>query len=176
MDKQKGLAPIAVVLLIAAAISGYLIYSGKIDLIQTNQPKKITEIYNEPTDFSKVIKYQSFDLGITAEYPASWALNELDPRVISFSGPEGQININKVDSFGGACIPEYEKIKIDEEDFAVCYSIKDNGAEAWEQITKEFKVPIGEIRGVVINAYTNSSSEAEKEVILKILSTFKFTN
>lgn len=51
---QKGLAPILIVLLIAAAVGGYLVYSGKVDLNQ-----KLTPAYRRPPDATTMSKSQN---------------------------------------------------------------------------------------------------------------------
>ena len=59
MDKQKGLSPIALVLLIAAAIGGYLFYQNQ----QSTNPQVVQESSTSPTQQdSELSKFISFTL------------------------------------------------------------------------------------------------------------------
>ena len=68
MDKQKGLSPIALVLLIAAAIGGYLFYQNQ----QSTNPQVVQESSTSPTQQdSELSKFMSFTL------PEGWKDEEL---------------------------------------------------------------------------------------------------
>ncbi len=65
--KQRGLAPILIILLIAAAIGGYLVYSGKINTSkkQVVQTPKVDDTANWKT-------YTNNIYGYTLKYPSEW--------------------------------------------------------------------------------------------------------
>ncbi len=70
--KQKGLAPIIIVLLIAAAIGGYLVYTGKITL-----PQQTTQTSVDETANWKTYKGDNFSF----QYPTDWNIKS-DNNVI----------------------------------------------------------------------------------------------
>lgn len=77
--KQKGLAPILIILLIAAATFGYLIYSGKINLNQTttqvSQPSPTPdETANWKTYTGETLYTTDGSSLFTIKYPAEWLL------------------------------------------------------------------------------------------------------
>lgn len=77
MNKQKGLAPILIVLLIATAIGGYLIYSGKINLPQkqTTQTETLTgETANWKTYRGESVYTNDGSSMFTIRYPSDWLL------------------------------------------------------------------------------------------------------
>ena len=82
--KQKGLAPIVIVLLIAAAVGGYLVYSGKINFPQKQiQTTEVDETANWKTYTNNKYKY-SF------RYPESVTITT---RVETLPGNEAERQI-----------------------------------------------------------------------------------
>ncbi|MDP3974264.1 MAG: hypothetical protein Q8P92_05535 [Candidatus Daviesbacteria bacterium] len=83
--KQKGLAPILIVLLIAAAIGGYLIYAGKINLNkptpqQTIQPSTTSDASPAPTGAVETANWKTYtnkEYRIQFKYPADLSFEEL---------------------------------------------------------------------------------------------------
>lgn len=77
--KQKGLAPIIIVLLIAAAIGGFLIYSGKINLNQTTtqvaQPSPTPGASGVPTGDAETANWKTYtnsEYKFSFKYPENW--------------------------------------------------------------------------------------------------------
>lgn len=81
MNKQKGLAPILIVLLITAVVGGYLIYQKQFKPVTVPQ----VAVKPSPTPVSTAIATSSAEAanwktytnyGISFEYPASWKVKE----------------------------------------------------------------------------------------------------
>ena len=76
MNKQKGLAPILIILLIAAAVGGYFIYANYLNN-QTRVTQQNTKSSPSPTDETANWKtYTHNELSYSIKYPQSWALDE----------------------------------------------------------------------------------------------------
>lgn len=81
MNKQKGFIPILIILLIVAAIGGYLIYSGKINLSQ----KQVAQTLK--SDASSVLvgdaetvnwkMYTNTQYGYSIKYPDNWYIKDM---------------------------------------------------------------------------------------------------
>ncbi len=86
---QKGLASILIVLLIAAAVGGYLVYSGKISLPQ----KQVTQTSKSdaspaPTGVDETANWKTYTntkYGYSVKYPPDWSSGDG-----SFIAPGGQ--------------------------------------------------------------------------------------
>lgn len=85
MYKQKGLAPILIVLILAAAVGGYLLYSGKINLNQTTtqvaQPTSTPDVSPAPTADAETANWKTFKntkLGYEIKYPSDWSIRDED--------------------------------------------------------------------------------------------------
>lgn len=77
---QKGFAPLLIVLFIAAAIGGYLIYFGKINLNKTQTiPSATISPSLSPEETTHWKTYTNSELAYTIQYPASW-IQSLDCR------------------------------------------------------------------------------------------------
>lgn len=145
------------------------------NLTPTEIPTVILTPTPDPTTNWKT--YTNSKYRFSFKYPSTWTTPENepgDPNTITSKGAEGSVNIHLVEYFGGACPPEYEKIQIDNRDFDTCHYIREEKVEAWEQIVKEFDTLIGSYRGLQIDAYANIPPQANRDTVLKILSTFQF--
>lgn len=96
---QKGLAPIVIILLIAAGVGGYLIYSGKINLPQKQTLETKTSEVNETTDWKT---YSNSSLGFSFSYP-----KQLDYLYDQFGfnhpdNPEGNLLLQNYDGANSA--------------------------------------------------------------------------
>lgn len=87
MSKQKGLAPIIIVLIISAAISGYLVYSGKINLNQT------TTQVSQPSPTPSTSQLDQDQVGNTSPNGAYRARENLigDYNTITLKDKQGNI-------------------------------------------------------------------------------------
>ena len=113
------------------------------------------------------------------EYPSHWKLDdrsnegyiEYGPnKNVIFTGEEGYLQVSYGNSFGGMCPQGYEKIQIGSKEFDVCHSVE-NDIENWSVSGKQF----GNFAiGMFITA--NKPYLSNRVIILKMLSTFKFTN
>lgn len=73
MNRQKGLAPILIVMLIALGIGGYLIYSGKINLNKTQVPSTATS--PSPTNSDEIANWKTYkdnNYAFSFKYPNIW--------------------------------------------------------------------------------------------------------
>ncbi|MBI2338692.1 hypothetical protein HYU95_05935 [Candidatus Daviesbacteria bacterium] len=76
MEKQKGLAPILIVLLIALVVGGYLIYQKQIKPVvipqQTSEPSS-TNVSPTPTDVGETANWETYEneLGFSVKYPTT---------------------------------------------------------------------------------------------------------
>ncbi len=129
MDNQKGLAPILIVLLIAAVIGGYLVYSGKINLNQ----KPVAQQTPQPSSTSdETANWKTFinrDAGYSISYPNTWQVDSSNANNLYIFSPNKAkdnqkfyvyIQTEKTDkepgvwlrgkTIGGVCCPEDARI------------------------------------------------------------------
>lgn len=98
MDKQKGLAPILIVLLITAAVGGYLIYSGKINVSQikptpTYRPPDATTMSKSQNDETANWKtYTNTQFGFSFQYPSTTKITINRP----FSTNPSDVNLGEL--------------------------------------------------------------------------------
>lgn len=105
------------------------------------------------------------------DYPSSWVYtwDSLHKTYVFFNGEEGSINISYGNGLSQTCSKGQEEMKIGNDQFHVCHDILSNGVERWF-LDKEY----GTI-GIGIKAIAQTPSDRNRETILKMLSTFKFT-
>lgn len=97
MRNQKGLAPILIVLILAAIVGGYLVYSGKINLNKTSPTSSqntATEQVAQPSPIKEVIKFNNGSIQICGEISdaAFPTYGHYDMR----SGPEWAIDCRHI--------------------------------------------------------------------------------
>lgn len=187
---QKGFAPILIVLLIAVVgIGGYLIYtnysndrsnqtkSSPTPVVTTQTPQSTPS--TTPADETANWKtYTNTKLKLEFKYPTSWIIKdlqkpseEIDEKIES-KGSEGDIDIVAWnEAYGGGCdTKDHIDFKIFGETQDICHNIN-NGIEFWNGMTK--KLPTGYLMS--IDSQANSPYQKNRDVVLKILSTFKST-
>lgn len=164
---QKGLSPIAVLVLIAILIGGVLIYQKQMQTpsaVGTNQPPaSIAPIKNWKS-------YSSEEGKFLIKYPPHWK-SEIDQpsedyKRLSLTGQEGEVLIDWGSGFGGACPQGFEKLKIKSGVINSCHSILEDGSDNWSlDIPPRDDVGYG---GFV------TAKKGNKDLILQILSTLEF--
>ncbi len=192
-EKQK-IAIIVVVVVIATLAMGYFwVKDSMIGISKIGQSVKSIDLPKiDLPDLSKILpsttedkttewKTYTSDKGkFSLQYPPDWKLDDSgingdSIKSVIFSGNEGIVQIDYGQGFGGMCEQGYEKIEIGNKQFDVCHDV-DNGVkgigyEEWAIAGKQF----GDIAiGMFVTA--NPPYLSNRETILKILSTFKFTN
>lgn len=124
----------------------------------------------------------------TISYPSNWTVTYSEPdnniyakatkgrSSIAFGGPQGSVQVWWLETYGGGCDPEnHAKIKVGNEEQDTCHSFdQQKHMELWSIIQKELD-PNTHL-GIQIEAMAISSNKTNRNVILKILSSFKFTN
>lgn len=124
--------------------------------------------------------YTSTEAKVSFAYPSDWAVKEEDHgeyKRISIEGKEGDIALDYGSGFGGACLTEsgYEDFKIGNAQTQACHEIYKD-AEKWSLSNmKKDGVNFNNINysGFVT---ANAPYKDNRDLILKILSTLKFTN
>ncbi len=120
--------------------------------------------------------YASNQGKFSLSYPPDWQVDvnsaSTDPITsVIFSGDQGVFQVDYGQGFGGVCQSGYEKLEIGGQQFDVCHYIRDDDTEHWD-VSGKFRDNLG--LGLFVAA--NPPHLANRDVILKILSTFKFTN
>lgn len=154
MNKQKGLAPILIVLLIAAVIGGYLLYSGKINLNQTTQPSPTTNVSPAPTGDAETANWKTYTntkYKYSFKYPSHY--NFLDAELMSQSTTNDEFMV----SFLKYSSNEAQKYKINnrEEAFYDYFGVVVQGGNCSSLTTPGNVVTIDGVSG---KKYTGSSS------------------
>nr|MBI5455454.1 hypothetical protein [Candidatus Levybacteria bacterium] len=124
------------------------------------------------------------DKYISLKYPPSWTIKFSTPSAnqenlekfvkiqdIELSGKEGKVSVHWLDVWNApVCTSEpnlWREIRVDNSVLSVCYK-NEVGKETWQDLNKIFNS-----FGFQINAESNTSLEAERNIILGIISTFK---
>lgn len=102
--KQKGLAPVLIILLIATAIGGYLVYSGKINLPQKQTDQQTTET-TKVDETANWKTYTSDKHGFSINYLETWVINEVENKNTGF---QDSVPSFKGISFGNRQGPDFE--------------------------------------------------------------------
>ena len=198
MNRQKGLAPILIVILIALAIGGYLIYQKQFKVVpalqQTVQPSPVDETANWKT-------YTSSSYSFSLKYPNDWIIGERKSSVASkylnlYLRPN---SLSVGDLEYGAISVVVEKSELNLEDFVntLCGTVSDrcdnskkttdvkfNNLAAKKVSPIEGALPIEVIMfkkdGYVFqfNMILDSNANPDQQNLMirdKILSAFKFT-
>lgn len=191
---QKGLTPVVIVLLIAAAIGGYLVYSGKINLPQKQIDQPVAEIYeDEVTKESESDSSENWETymqdGVYLEYPNDWSTGKSGGGpVFTSPGPEeGSLGINTNGPGNSDNAEELLDKIVAKEDILKKEDVIINGITGIKIVNRNRRTAIfidnGKIKNkdliTVIIGYGDNTGEMiykDEEIFNKILSTFKFTN
>lgn len=81
MNKQKGLAPILIILLIALGIGGYLIYQKQTKPVavpqQTSEPTPVSASNSKSTNSAETANWKTYDNSkLSISYPSSWLVDD----------------------------------------------------------------------------------------------------
>ena len=120
--------------------------------------------------------YQDTKLGIYINYPQEWKIKETSYNGLNETkllGSQGEIVIIKGNSnlLGYGCTPkQYKKIQIQGRLLNSCHFENSNGSETWAILKKQ----IDNNMSFTIQAVANIPAIVNKNMILKILSTFRF--
>lgn len=131
--------------------------------------------HNQTIDTADWKTYENKDIQFSFQYPSDWTLTDEkdgnDIVGVTVKGSQGELTALWGTGFGGGCYPTgYEKIQTKEETLNTCHRVRDDGSEAWEQIGKQLSKTSFQAR-----AYAYAPIENNRNTILKIISTFKFT-
>jgi len=143
-----------------------------------NTQKYQNNYQNQDSDVKDWKEYSSEEGGFSLKYPADWTIDDRTgegsleygpPKSVTFLGKQGRLQVDYGIGFGGACEEGYQPLLIGSEKFDVCHSILNN-AEHWSVAAKDFgKFGIGMFVDI------NKPYIHNRDFMLKILSTFKFT-
>lgn len=188
MNKQKGLSPILIVLLITAIIGGYLIYSGKINLnksqltpVQTTQPSPSDETANWKT-------YSNLESNYSIKYP-----NILNYRTSNYQREDRKVNadiFSPVDQSYEITIISYSKEAIPSLEFNATTTNEKLINISGQKVKRKEGIEVVSEKGTVIHVgpiehpdrnyliiYTSGNNIAEENSLRtfdQMLSTFKF--
>lgn len=190
---QKGLAPVLIILLIAA-VGGFLLYTGKI-IITPSQPTVPYDVYKSkspssmPTstlDTSKWKTYDQKDIKLSFRYPPNWNIEELNKDKykegnwsgVRVKGEQGDVELLWGWGFGGACPGGYEDISIKNKKLHTCHGLDQEGYERWNQIGGVEGKQMGNSGRVGFTAKASAypPSQANRNTILKIISSIDLAN
>lgn len=185
MNKQKGLAPILIVILIALAIGGYLIYQKQTKPVSVSQPvtqsspsSAVSPVPNGTGETTNWKTYTNKEYGYYLKYPSSWIINEEATKSPVFS--KIKINLNESSDIPSFTITVGKQNSLIKKglnkttlgDVPATSSI--NGA-----VGGIFNETISTSRDnydyILELGYTSHEDEWEQDLLQKILSTFKFT-
>ena len=194
MKAQKGLAPILIVILIALAVGGYLVYqnqSKSVSPVKTDTspaPTGATETANPDSIGANWKTYTNTQHGYSLKYPTTWDKLECDSKslLIAILGPE-VASTCATDAPGPLRITVTDGIKDPMGNIDPSFNVVDKNTinidgetGEWVYVEKVKPSPGADkiILVAVIHAgktYTFNLSEVEEQENLnQILSTFKF--
>ncbi len=177
---QKGF-PLILIALIVIAVGGYLLYQQQTKSTSVTPPAQTatqpSPASNETTNWKT---YTNTEAKVSFQYPLDWTVKEEQPSTdykrISIQGKQGEILLDYGTGFGGACQSAYEDFNIGNAQTQACHSTPADGSERWSlSAMKKNNVNFNKIdySGFVM---ANSPYKDNRDLILKILSTFKFTS
>ena len=131
-------------------------------------------VVTQTADMSSWKTYRNIQIGFSVDYPSDWKLKELTDNGkvdgIELSGYHGNVRAVWGNGLGGGCLPEQkEKVQTQGELLNSCYIIRNDGSESWSNINKQLTNT-----SFSANAEVNVPVNINKELVLKILSTFRF--
>ena len=165
------------VLAVVIALGGYFLYQQQTKSILTIP---VDENANPDSIWANRKTYTNTQAKVSFEYPGDWTV-KLDAsnneyKRISAEGKEGKIFLDYGAGFGGACPSGYEDFKVGNAQTQACHTIEADGSEKWSLSTmKKNNVNFNDISYEGLVTATTPYKD-NRDVILKILSTFKFTN
>ena len=131
-------------------------------------------------DTAPIAGWQAFtntEAGYSLQVPPTWIQDNLPDQNdgglhgMSYSGPEGGVEIYWGVGFGGACTTGTEPVMLAGGEVQACYSKQSDGSETWEQMGTE----VSGGNSFSVRAYTRDTQPASHDTVLKALSTLAFT-
>ncbi len=162
-DKSKTMKRISTITGIVIIVAVAVIATGGVFLFLQKSQTPMTNVQSAITKTSNWKKYTNNEGKFSLQYPSGWTLTA-DQLGVYFEGSEGSIEIRYKGIYGFESCEGYTKFELNGEVFD-CHSTQSNGSEYW-RTTKD---------GVTIIVNVQNSSVSNRNTILKVLSTFKFT-
>lgn len=171
--RQKGFSQIYLVVAFLA-----IVILGGVYYLSVNKSFVPTNIFSAPLTPIPSVEWKTYsNQYFTFNYPSNWQVErEMVGPIetgVNILGPEGSIYSRWGNGLGGGCEPEQrEKIFAFGENQEVCHAIFGNGTEQWGIINKKLdnKTTLG------TTVVVNDPSQQNREVVFKILDSFKFGN
>lgn len=178
--KQRGLAPILIILLLTAAVGGYFLYQKQV------KPATAPQItaQSSPSPKDETVNWKTYTIQkvlFSMKYPPNWTVtekkfNESEEEII-FSGSEGKISFKIGTGFGGGC-PIPITIKISGQELQGCQTENEQRISFGKETNTSFNAGNGDGAmaklNIQVDADIASPVQSNKTTILNILSTFKF--
>ena len=123
-------------------------------------------------------EYSNSEGGFNLKYPSGWVVDDKSdkgfieygpPKTVIFTGSQGILQVSYGTGFGGMCEQGYEQLLIGNKNFDACHEIIDE-VERWSVSSKH----LGKY-GIGMFITVNKPYLYNRDIIIKILSTFKFT-
>ena len=172
-SKQSLLKLILLYFIIAFVVYGLIYYFFFYNKKYYNS--KQNQYENEIIEWKEYINNEG---GFSLKYPINWTLDDRTtegsleygpPKSVIFKGEQGRLQVEYGAGFGGMCEEGYQPLLIGSEKFDACHSII-NETEHWSVSAKDFgKFGIGMFVSI------NKPYMENRDFMIKILSTFKFT-
>jgi putative hemolysin len=120
--------------------------------------------------------YTNAEVGFSIQAPPTWSQqmlpdqNEGAIHGMSFTGPEGGVEVYWGVGFGGACPTGTEPVQISGSEVPACHSTQSDGTEVWSQIGYE----VSGGNSFSVRAYTSDAQPSSHDLVLQVLSTLTF--
>lgn len=120
--------------------------------------------------------YTNTEAGFSIQYPPGWSWEQQADQsggmyqTVALKGPEGGVDLHWGQGFGGGCPEGFTTIQVAQGDLPVCYAKRDDGTSFWSNMSKQLAAT-----GFAAEAYTSQPDAASHDLLLKVLSTLRFT-
>lgn len=136
----------------------------------------VTEVTPTPDPFSGWKTYTNNSIHFSFQYPNYWTLEEVRDNGIvdgvDVKGPEGAIHAVWGSGLGGGCdAKNHEMLTVFGRGRDICHIVREDGSEIWAQINED----LGANGSFSVQITASAPSEANRDTMLQILSTFTLT-
>lgn len=187
MEKQKGLAPLLIVIIIALAVGGYLIYQRQPKPNPTPNPLPQQTTQPSPSPIDKTANWKTYNRGdLSLKYPPGWSVRDSDYlNSVFLENKSGSVKITISEGqypYGFAGPMETKenplKVVVGDKEYQTKEIIIDN-----KKAYVNFEVDTPQKHHILFGTgypadndlnYSLEDYNASKDTILKILSTLKF--
>lgn len=120
--------------------------------------------------------YTNAEVGFSIQVPPTWSQQMLPDQNdgaihgMSFTGPEGGVEVYWGVGFGGACPTGTEPVQISGGEVPACHSTQSDGTEVWSQIGYE----VSGGSSFSVRAFTSDAQPTSHDLVLQVLSTLTF--